>query len=49
MPSNIFLCFKFKPERRNSSEMFVVTKWMNQILFEFGLPCAHEIKCVQQF
>ena len=28
-----FLIFTFKPEVRSSSEMFVITKWTNQVLF----------------
>ena len=28
-----FLSFTLKPEVRSSSEMFVITKWTNQVLF----------------
>ena len=31
-----FLSFTFKPEVRSSSEMFVITKWTNQVLFCLG-------------
>ena len=31
-----FFSFKFNPEVRSSSEMFVITKWTNQVLFCLG-------------
>ena len=31
-----FLSFTFKPKVRSSSEMFVITKWTNQVLFCLG-------------
>ena len=44
-----FLSFTFKSEVRCSSEMLVITKWTNQVLFCLGYLVQKKIKCIQQF
>ena len=45
-----FLSFTFKPEVRSKKEMFVITKWTNQVLFCLGyLVYIKKKKCIQMY
>ena len=48
VPSDCFLSFTLKPKVRSYSEMFVITNWLNQVIFCLGYLVIDKIKYIQQ-